>query len=132
LARNFVRATPTVIGSPTRSRTSQRSCLAMSVGDPRIRAIPRTSRNASSIDSASTSGAVSSKTSKTALLASEYAVIRGDTTIACGQSRRAVVPPMRCPHSAGLRLVARRQDDARADDDGLPRSRGSSRCSTEA
>ena len=50
LARNFVRATPTVIGSPTRSRTSRRSRAAISVGVPETRCSPRTSRNASSID----------------------------------------------------------------------------------
>ena len=37
---------------------------------------------------------MSSNTSKTALLASEYADIRGGTTIACGQSRRAWRPPI--------------------------------------
>src|SRR5687767_15556650 len=49
---------------------------------------PRTSRNASSIDSASTNGVVSSNTAKTALLAAEYASMRGRTTTACGQSAR--------------------------------------------
>ena len=71
LARNFVLATPTVIGRPTRSSTSRRSRTAISVGVPEIRRSPRTSRNASSIDSPSTSGVVSSNTSNTALLASE-------------------------------------------------------------
>ena len=71
LARCLVLATPTVIGSPTRSRTSRRSRAAISAGEPAIRSIPRTSRNASSIDSPSTSGEVSSNTSNTALLASE-------------------------------------------------------------
>ena len=71
LARNFVRATPTVIGSPTSSRTRARSRAAISTGAPAIRPIPRTSMNASSIESPSTNGAVSSKTAKTALLAAE-------------------------------------------------------------
>ena len=71
LARNFVRATPTVIGRPTRSRTSRRSRAAISFGVPAIRPSPPTSRNASSIESPSTSGVVSSKISNTALLASE-------------------------------------------------------------
>ena len=62
LARNFVRATPTVIGSPTRSSTFRFNREAISLGVPAIRSIPRTSRNASSIDSPSTSGVVSSKT----------------------------------------------------------------------
>jgi hypothetical protein len=71
LARNFVLATPTVIGSPTRSRTLRRSLTAIWAGVPAIRLIPRTSRNASSIDSPSTRGVVSSKIRNTALLASE-------------------------------------------------------------
>lgn len=39
-------------------------------------------------------GEVSSKTAKTARLASEYADIRGGTTMACGQSARAWRPPI--------------------------------------
>jgi hypothetical protein len=62
LARNFVLATPTVIGKPTRSRTASRNRAAISTGVPAIRLSPRTSRNASSIDTPSTSGVVSSKT----------------------------------------------------------------------
>ena len=93
-ARNFVRATPTVIGRPTCASTRRLSRTAMSAGAPAIRSIPRTSRNASSIDSPSTCGDVSSKIANTALLASEYALIRGGTTIARGHSRRAVRPPI--------------------------------------
>ena len=63
-------ATPTVTGSPTRSRTSRRSRPAISIGEPEIRSSPRTSRNASSIERPSTSGVVASNTSNTALLAS--------------------------------------------------------------
>ena len=70
LARNFVLATPTVIGSPTSSSTSRRSRSAISTGVPNARSIPRTSRKASSIESPSTSGVVFSNTSNTALLAS--------------------------------------------------------------
>jgi len=94
LARNFVLATPTVIGKPTRSSTSRRSRRAISTGVPTLRSIPRASRNASSIDNPSTSGAVSSKTRNTALLASEYADIRGGTTTACGHNRRAYASPI--------------------------------------
>ncbi len=94
LARNFVRATPTVIGSPTRSRTSRRSRTAISTGVPTLRSIPRTSRNASSIERPSTSGEASSNTRKTALLASEYAGMRGRTTTARGHSRRAWRSPI--------------------------------------
>ena len=61
---------------------------------PTILRRPRTSRNASSIERPSTSGVVSSNTSNTALLASEYADIRGSTTTAAGQSRRARAPPI--------------------------------------
>ena len=84
-----MRAIPTVIGSPTRSSTAARSRVAISTGEPAIRSMPRTSRNASSIESPSTSGEVSSNTRYTALLASEYADIRGRTTIACGHRARA-------------------------------------------
>ena len=69
-ARNLVRATPTVIGRPTRSRTSRRRRSAMATGVPAIRSIPRTSRNASSIESPSTTGVVSSNTRYIARLAS--------------------------------------------------------------
>jgi hypothetical protein len=44
--------------------------MAISVGVPDTRLSPPTSRNASSIDSPSTSGVVCSNTSNTALLAS--------------------------------------------------------------
>ncbi len=57
LARNLVRAMPTVMGSPTRSRTFARSCAPISTGVPDTRARPDTSRNASSTDSGSTIGA---------------------------------------------------------------------------
>jgi hypothetical protein len=59
-----------------------------------MRRSPPTSRNASSIDSPSTSGVVSSKISNTALLASAYADIRGSTTTAPGHSARACFPPI--------------------------------------
>ena len=79
----------------------RRSITAISSGVPAIRRMPRTSRNASSIDSPSTSGVVSRNTSNTALLASEYAAIRAPTTTASGHSRRASPPPIavRTPHA---------------------------------
>ncbi len=64
-----MRATPTVIGSPTSSRTRSRSRFAIASGVPAIRCIPRTSMNASSIDNPSTKGDVSSKIRNTSLLA---------------------------------------------------------------
>jgi hypothetical protein len=62
---------------------------------------PRASRNASSIDSPSTSGDVFSNTSNTALLAAEYADMRGGTTAASGHRRRACEQPIavRTPHA---------------------------------
>ena len=69
LARNLVLATPTVIGRPTRSRTSRRRRMAISTGVPETRHSPPTSRNASSMESPSTSGVVCRKTSNTSLLA---------------------------------------------------------------
>ena len=89
-----MRATPTVIGRPTSSRTRRRSRAAISGGVPAKRSMPRTSRKASSIDSASTTGAVSSKISKTALLASTYASNRQGTITASGHRCRARPPPM--------------------------------------
>ena len=65
-----MRATPTLIGSSTRSRTSWRSLTAISSGVPEIRHRPLTSRNASSTEIPSTNGVVSLKTSNTARLAS--------------------------------------------------------------
>jgi hypothetical protein len=65
-----VRATPTVTGSPTRSRTAARRRTAICSGVPAIRSMPRTSRKASSIDSPSTTGDASSNTSNIARLAS--------------------------------------------------------------
>ena len=85
---------PTVIGSPTSSSTRRLSRTAISRGAPAIRRMPRTSRNASSIDSPSTSGVVSRKMSNTALLASEYAVNRHGTTTASGHSASARRPPI--------------------------------------
>lgn len=66
----FVRATPTVIGSPTSSRTAVRSSSPSARAAPFVRASVAMSRNASSIDIASTTGAVRSNTAQTARLAS--------------------------------------------------------------
>ena len=71
LARNFVRAIPTVIGNPTSEATRARSSQAISRGEPAILRSPPTSRNASSIERPSTSGVVSRKIANTALLAAE-------------------------------------------------------------
>lgn len=94
LARNFVRAIPTVIGKPTSARTRARSRSAICRGNPEIWVSPRTSRKASSIEIPSTSGAVSLKMAKTALLAVLYTLMRGETIAAAGHSRRARAAPM--------------------------------------
>ena len=70
LARNFELATPTVIGSPTSSRTRWRRSRAISTGSPDTLRRPPTSRNASSIEMPSTIGVVRENTSNTARLAS--------------------------------------------------------------
>ena len=93
-ARCLVVATPIDNGRPTSSRTRARSRAAISGGVPANRSIPRTSRNASSIDSGSTTGAVSRKIRNTSRDASTYALNRGDTTIASGHRFLAFVPPI--------------------------------------
>jgi hypothetical protein len=66
LGEELRRATPTVTAIPTSSRTRERNRTAISSGDPAIRRMPRTSMNASSIESPSTTGDVSSNTSNMA------------------------------------------------------------------
>ena len=63
----------------------------------------------------STIGVVSRKTSKTALLAAEYADMRGGTTTACGHSARAWSSAHRRAHAERLGLVAGGEHDAHAD-----------------
>ena len=119
LARNLVRATPTVIGSPTRSRTSRRSATAISVGVPETLRRPPTSRNASSIDSPSTSGVVSSNTCEHRFArfgVRRHARVDHDRSRAQPARLRA---SHRRAHAIRLRLVAGREDDPRPDDHGL-------------
>jgi hypothetical protein len=93
-ARCFVRATPTVTARPASARTRARSRAAIASGEPEMRSSPRTSRNASSIERPSTTGAVSRKIANTVRLAALYASIRGRPTTACGQSASARRPPI--------------------------------------
>jgi hypothetical protein len=65
-----------VIGSPTALAHLARRRTAISVGVPAIRCMPRTSRNASSIDSPRRRRR-RLEHAKSALLASEYADMRG-------------------------------------------------------
>ena len=116
LARNFVRATPTVMGSPTCRARRRRSRTAISGGRPAIRSMPRTSRNASSIDSPSTSGVVSSKISNTARLASD---VRREARLDDDRLAGTAAAPRRRPWPCGPRrlgLVARGEHDAPAHD----------------
>ncbi len=69
LARNFVRATPTLTARPASSWTRRRSRCATATGDPTLRRSPPTSRNASSIDTGSTIGVTSRNTANTSALA---------------------------------------------------------------
>ena len=115
LARNFVRATPTVIGSPTRSRTSRRSrARDLAPACRRSAPCPRTSRNASSIDSPSTSGDVSLEDARRRPCSprrtpSSAAARRSRR----GHSRRACAAAHRRPDAVRLRLVAGGEHDAR-------------------
>ncbi|MFN8152025.1 MAG: hypothetical protein U0R24_12990 [Solirubrobacterales bacterium] len=90
----FERATPTLIGSPSSSRTWRRSFAAIHSAVPEMRSRPPTSRKASSSERPSTVGAVLRKTAKSSLLALVYSSKCGSTVIASGQSRSAVAPVM--------------------------------------
>ena len=68
-----------------------RSCSAISSGEPSRRADPRTSRNASSSESTSTSGVTRRKVSITEVETCSKVSKSGGTTTACGHSRRARV-----------------------------------------
>ena len=93
---------------------------------PRSRSSPRTSRNASSIDSPSTSGVVSSKIAihRLARLARRPS-IRGGTTTACGQ-RRARLPAAHRRADA-VRLAPRSSPRARRRRRRSPAGRGAGR-----
>jgi hypothetical protein len=95
-ASTFVRATPTLSGRPTSSRTSRRSRSASSAG---ATATSRTSRNASSIEPGSTTAPQRSKIAKTALLAAPYASQPLLAKSRSGHSRRArdAAIPLRTP-----------------------------------
>ena len=133
LARNFVRATPTVIGSPTRSRTSRRSRtrdLGGRAGDPpqpaRRRGTPRRSR-------APRRAASCPRTPRTPPCSP-----RSRPTCAADDDRVRAQPARlpRRPSPCGRRTPSPRSSPrARRPPPtitGRPRSRGSSRCSTDA
>ena len=88
-ATPLVRAMPTERGSPISSRTRCRSAIAISTGLPAMWPSPRTSRNASSSDIPSTTGAVSRKILKSCRDAFTYESKSGSTTTRSGQRRFA-------------------------------------------
>ena len=91
LATDTVAATPTEQVMPCSSWIVARSCSAISRGDPSRRVDPRTSRNASSSESTSTSGVTRRKLSITEEETCPNVSKSGGTTTACGHSRRARV-----------------------------------------
>ena len=116
LARNFVRATPTVIGRPTRSSTSRRSRTAISTGVP---------------DDPPQPADVEERLVDRDALHQRRRVVEdledrpaglgvrrdpGLTTMAPGHRRRAWAPPIADAHAERLGLVAGGQHDAAADD----------------
>ena len=124
LARNLVRATPTEMASPTSARTRSRNRTAICSGVPAMRRRPPTSRNASSMESPSTSGVVSRKIANTCSTGRGVGVHprRDDHGIRAQLARLPAAH--RGAHPTGLRLVARRQHHAAADDDGPAAQRG--------
>jgi len=69
-ARNLVDAAPTDRQRPASSSTRPRIVVAMSRGSPSMRRAPATSRNASSMESCSTSGEIDASTDMTSRLLS--------------------------------------------------------------
>ncbi len=91
LATDTEAATPTEQVMPCSSWMVARSRSATSSGDPSRRVAPRTSRNASSSDSTSTSGVILRKFSITEEDTRPKVSKSGEITTACGHSRRARV-----------------------------------------
>ena len=94
-------ATPTEQVMPCSSWIVARSCSAISTGEPSRRVEPRTSRNASSSESTSTSGVTRRKFSITDDETVANVSKSGGTTSASGHSRRARVIgiPERTPYA---------------------------------
>ena len=69
---NFVAPAPTLQVSPVSRRTRARRSAAICAGGPNSRTAPATSRNASSIESGSTTGVTSWKIRITSAEASRY------------------------------------------------------------
>jgi len=102
LATNLVGATPTEQVSASSSLTRARMPAAIAAGRPCSRAVPATSRNASSSERGSTSGVTSRRIAITAADAVAYASRSGGNTTSRGHRRSA------CPIDIALRIPYRR------------------------
>ena len=89
LATEIDAATPTAQVMPCSSWTVARIRSAISSGVPQRRTDPRTSRNASSMETTSTTGVIRRKVSTTAAETVPKTSCSGLTVTACGHSRRA-------------------------------------------
>ena len=125
LATSRLLATPTEIVSPTSSWTARLMPRAASSPTPSSASVPVRSRNASSIESGSTSGEKRSRMAITCFVAAEYFWPLTGTKIASGHSAPAVrsgiaerMPNLRASYEAVL-TTPRSFGPAAADDDRL-------------
>ena len=136
LARCFVRAAPTEIGSPTSSRTRRRSWTPMEAGGPKRCVDPETSRNASSMEIRCTAGVTSYRMSITASASLWYWLKCPRTNAMVGQSWRArqpAIPPCTPKDLASYEAASTTPPRALPPTAiGRPRRAGSSSCSTDA
>ena len=90
MARNLLQDSPIETVMPTSLSTAAANRASAFAGViPCSRAVPERSRNASSIESGSTSGVSASIMRRTSRPTPEYFAISGRITLACGQSRKA-------------------------------------------
>ena len=136
LARCFVRAAPTEIGSPISARTRARIRRAISSGGPNRCVAPETSRNASSMEIRSTTGVKSCSTVMTSSASDWYCRKCPPTNRIAGQSRRARqpgIPPWTPNAFASYDAASTTPPFALPPTAiGRPRRAGSSSCSTDA
>ncbi len=89
-ARNLFSESPIDTVMPILSSTARAKPASDFAGEwPCSRSVPERSRNASSIESGSTSGVNSSISARTSRPTHEYFAMSGGTTAACGHRRRA-------------------------------------------
>ena len=130
-ARNFVRATPTVIGRPTSSSTRRLSRTAISLGEPDPLQPAHVEERLVDREPFDERRRVLEHGKD------RLARIRVGRHARRHDGRMRAEPPRLCAthrsaDAVRLRLVTGGEDHARADDHGAPRSRSSSRCSTDA